>query len=204
MAFLPDNGEGKELLMRLKYAFMTGLCFMVGTSMTTGAPNCITWSSIHHKSSMNSGAIYHGFPDINYFANCNLELDALGVPKAKDIVSLPLPLTQTQNLQAQTTSTNSNSTTQSLSSGVNAALAPMMARGAAPSQRQVQAGISVLNEIRNKINGGNVLDSYAELSSRFYTAIPHSFGRRRPPVISTATMLQERYDACNSLLQGVN
>jgi poly [ADP-ribose] polymerase len=68
-----------------------------------------------------------------------------------------------------------------------------------PSQQQIQNGVSILNEIEDKLNGGNVSNSYAELSSQFYTAIPHSFGRKRPPAISTQASLQERYDMCNIL-----
>lgn len=69
-----------------------------------------------------------------------------------------------------------------------------------PSQQQIQAGASILNEIEDKLNGGAVSASYPELSSRFYTAIPHSFGRRRPPAINSQTSLQWRYDMCNILL----
>lgn len=79
IAYLPDNDDGRKLLKRLKYAWMQGLTFTIGTSLTTGMPNCITWSSIHHKTSP-TGSIY-GFPDPGYFANCNEELDSLGVPK---------------------------------------------------------------------------------------------------------------------------
>jgi len=77
-AYLPDNDEGRKLLERLKYAFSRGLTFVVGTSMTTGATNVVTWATIHHKTSPNNGP--HGFPDPSYFANCNSELDNAGVP----------------------------------------------------------------------------------------------------------------------------
>ena len=73
-----DNDEGRKLLERLKYAFSRGLTFVVGTSMPTGATNVVTWATIHHKTSPNSGP--HGFPDPSYFANCNSELDNAGVP----------------------------------------------------------------------------------------------------------------------------
>jgi poly [ADP-ribose] polymerase len=69
-----------------------------------------------------------------------------------------------------------------------------------PSQQQIQNGVSILNQIEDKLSGENVSDSYAELSSRFYTEIPHSFGRKRPPAISTQSSLQDRYDMCNILL----
>ncbi|KAL3944015.1 MAG: hypothetical protein SGBAC_001925 [Bacillariaceae sp.] len=80
IAFLPSNSDGKKLLKRLKFAFLHGLTFTVGTSMTTGAANQCTWSSIHHKTSSKGGA--HGFPDPNFFANCNGELDNANVPAA--------------------------------------------------------------------------------------------------------------------------
>ena len=78
-AYLPDTPEGNKLLRRLIYAFRCGLSFRVGTSMTTGARNCITWASIHHKTSIRGGA--HSFPDPSYIANCSKELDNLGVPE---------------------------------------------------------------------------------------------------------------------------
>ncbi len=81
MAYLPDNDDGQALLKRLMYAFRCGLSFQIGTSMTTGRSDCITWSSIHHKSSLSGGVRCHGYPDDKYFTNCNAELDGLGVPK---------------------------------------------------------------------------------------------------------------------------
>mmetsp|Transcript_11647 Transcript_11647/g.19375 ORF Transcript_11647/g.19375 Transcript_11647/m.19375 type:complete len:468 (+) Transcript_11647:138-1541(+) len=82
-AYLPDNKEGSDLLKRLKYAWMHGLTFSVGTSLTTGIANGVIWSSIHHKTSRHGGV--HGFPDPNVFDNCNESLDALGVPRAIDL-----------------------------------------------------------------------------------------------------------------------
>ena len=84
-AYLPKNDKGESLLKRLKYAWKRGLTFTVGTSLTTGKANSITWSSIHHKTSPYGGVNYHGFPDAGYFINCNAELDSLGVPKAIDL-----------------------------------------------------------------------------------------------------------------------
>ena len=81
-AYLPNNQEGQDLLKRLKYAFSRGLTFTVGTSATTGVQNQCTWASIHHKTSLGGGLSCHGFPDPNYFVNCNEELDNSGVPKA--------------------------------------------------------------------------------------------------------------------------
>ena len=77
-AYVPDNNEGQDLVKRLQYAFNYGLLFCVGTSVTTGKHNVITWSSIHHKTNQQHGA--HGFPDPSYIARCNLELDSCDVP----------------------------------------------------------------------------------------------------------------------------
>mmetsp|Transcript_9325 Transcript_9325/g.8961 ORF Transcript_9325/g.8961 Transcript_9325/m.8961 type:complete len:681 (-) Transcript_9325:226-2268(-) len=81
-AFLPNNEEGRKLLERLKYSWLKGLTFRVGTSLTTGRSNCIVWSSIHHKTSRTGGLLAHGFPDNRYFTSCNEKLNSLGVPPA--------------------------------------------------------------------------------------------------------------------------
>lgn len=54
-AYLPDNQEGNEVLHLLETAFDAGLVFTVGTSVTTGLQNQITWNDIHHKTSMHGG-----------------------------------------------------------------------------------------------------------------------------------------------------
>mmetsp|Transcript_20502 Transcript_20502/g.50985 ORF Transcript_20502/g.50985 Transcript_20502/m.50985 type:complete len:403 (+) Transcript_20502:209-1417(+) len=82
IAYLPLNESGRKLLARLKYAFVHGLTFQVGISLTSERSNQITWSSIHHKSTLYPGA--YGYPDPHYFTNCNESLDALGVPKVED------------------------------------------------------------------------------------------------------------------------
>ena len=83
-AYLPNTTEGRQLLYRLVYAFKSGLIFRVGTSLTTHRPNQVTWTSIHHKTSLHGGT--HGFPDANYISNCNASLDALNVPDPQGCV----------------------------------------------------------------------------------------------------------------------
>jgi len=83
VAYLPHNKDGLDLLKRLRFAFAHGLTFSIGTSLTTGKANAVTWSSIPHKTSPGKGL--HGFPDPNYFANCNQELDVVNVPAADDL-----------------------------------------------------------------------------------------------------------------------
>jgi deltex-like protein len=79
-AYLPNNEEGRRLLTRLKFAWTHGLTFTIGSSLTTGQRNCVVWTSIHHKTSLQGGP--HAFPDPKYIDNCNESLDALNVPKA--------------------------------------------------------------------------------------------------------------------------
>jgi deltex-like protein len=80
VAYVPYTKEGIRLVSRLQDAFRHGLTFAVGTSLTTGRSNMICWQSIHHKTNLACGA--HGFPDNNYFRNCNEALDALNVKPA--------------------------------------------------------------------------------------------------------------------------
>ena len=80
---LSNSAEGQALLKHLKYAFHHGLTFSIGTSLSTGQPNCVIWASIHHKTYLAGGM--HGWPDLNYFINCNQELDSLGVPPATQL-----------------------------------------------------------------------------------------------------------------------
>jgi deltex len=82
-AFIPDCAKGRQLLRRLKFAFQHGLTFTVGTSLSSGRANAVTWASIHHKTRLDMGA--HGYPDPCYFANANEELDVLRVPAADDL-----------------------------------------------------------------------------------------------------------------------
>jgi deltex-like protein len=77
-AFLPNNPDGRQLLSRLKYAWMHGMTFTIGTSLTTGQSDSVVWTSIHHKTTLHGGS--HGFPDPSYISRCNQDLTALGVP----------------------------------------------------------------------------------------------------------------------------
>ena len=54
-AYLPDNREGREVLQLLRKAFDARLVFTVGTSVTTGWSNQVTWNDIHHKTNTHGG-----------------------------------------------------------------------------------------------------------------------------------------------------
>ena len=61
------------------------------------------------------------------------------------------------------------------------------------SKGQIAKGFEILEELEavmeNKKKG-----TYTELSSQFYTCIPHDFGRQRPRPIDTREALQQKYD----------
>eukprot|EP00826_Nyctotherus_ovalis_P051624 TRINITY_DN6458_c0_g2_i9.p1 TRINITY_DN6458_c0_g2~~TRINITY_DN6458_c0_g2_i9.p1 ORF type:complete len:275 (+),score=81.08 TRINITY_DN6458_c0_g2_i9:92-916(+) len=78
-AYLPDNKEGREVLALLRKAFDRKLTFTVGTSVTTGQPNAVVWSGIHHKTSLEGGTSCYGYPDPTYFSRVKEELAARGV-----------------------------------------------------------------------------------------------------------------------------
>lgn len=78
-AYLPDSARGREVLRLLRLSFERRLTFTVGRSMTTGRDDCVTWSSVHHKTSRSGGQGNYGWPDATYFDRVTQELAALGV-----------------------------------------------------------------------------------------------------------------------------
>ncbi|CAG0917569.1 unnamed protein product [Notodromas monacha] len=80
VAYLPYNHEGKEICNLFRIAFERRLIFTVGTSATTGRKSVVTWTGIHHKTSMYPGPF--GYPDPAYFDNVKGELAAVGVTPA--------------------------------------------------------------------------------------------------------------------------
>ncbi|GAB6018819.1 putative E3 ubiquitin-protein ligase dtx2 [Chamberlinius hualienensis] len=79
LCYLPDNEEGRKILQMLIVAWRRRLTFTVGTSITTGYNNVVTWNEIHHKTEFGSNFSGHGYPDTNYFDNVKLELASHGV-----------------------------------------------------------------------------------------------------------------------------
>ncbi|KAG1931029.1 putative E3 ubiquitin-protein ligase DTX3 [Pimephales promelas] len=78
-AYLPDNPEGREVLILLEKAFKQKLIFTVGRSTTTGADNMVTWNDIHHKTSRYGGPESYGYPDPGYLKRVKDELKAKGI-----------------------------------------------------------------------------------------------------------------------------
>jgi poly [ADP-ribose] polymerase len=66
------------------------------------------------------------------------------------------------------------------------------------SKAQVQKGYQVLEELESAIQASSA-KSINEISSRFYTLIPHAFGRRVPPPINTLDLLHKKFEMLNVL-----
>ncbi|KAK1151023.1 putative E3 ubiquitin-protein ligase DTX3 isoform X1 [Acipenser oxyrinchus oxyrinchus] len=79
VAYLPDSPEGNRALAMLRKAFDQRLIFTIGTSMTTGMSNVITWNDIHHKTCIWGGPRCFGYPDPTYLVRVMEELREKGV-----------------------------------------------------------------------------------------------------------------------------
>ena len=62
------------------------------------------------------------------------------------------------------------------------------------SKPQIAKGFDVLEEIQAALDHKQPVAKLRELSSKFYTVIPHSFGRKLPPTIDSAETLQKKRD----------
>ncbi|XP_048755793.1 protein mono-ADP-ribosyltransferase PARP3-like isoform X2 [Ostrea edulis] len=61
------------------------------------------------------------------------------------------------------------------------------------SKTQLAKGFEVLEELEQAVDSKN-RKKMMDLSSRFYTVIPHDFGRKIPPVIDTLEIIRQKYD----------
>jgi len=66
------------------------------------------------------------------------------------------------------------------------------------SQSQVQKGFEVLEELEKAIAAKKNKDIMAQ-TSRFYTVIPHAFGRNTPPLIDSKELLDKKVEMLNVL-----
>ncbi|PAA86004.1 hypothetical protein BOX15_Mlig030036g2 [Macrostomum lignano] len=62
------------------------------------------------------------------------------------------------------------------------------------SKAQIAKGFEVLEELEREMDGTKKKAKLTELSSKFYTVVPHNFGRLVPPVIQTKEALREKLD----------
>eukprot|EP00090_Calanus_glacialis_P021862 TRINITY_DN33717_c0_g1_i1.p1 TRINITY_DN33717_c0_g1~~TRINITY_DN33717_c0_g1_i1.p1 ORF type:complete len:721 (-),score=164.97 TRINITY_DN33717_c0_g1_i1:237-2399(-) len=78
-AFLPDNQKGNHVLELLVKAFRRRLVFTVGSSLSRGEDDCVTWNGIHHKTQIQDNGNGHGYPDVGYLDRVQGELKQKGV-----------------------------------------------------------------------------------------------------------------------------
>uniref|UniRef100_A0A8C5WDR3 Poly [ADP-ribose] polymerase n=1 Tax=Leptobrachium leishanense TaxID=445787 RepID=A0A8C5WDR3_9ANUR len=62
------------------------------------------------------------------------------------------------------------------------------------SKAQIAKGFEALEELQDALQKKAKKDKLSELTSRFYTIIPHNFGRTTPPVIDSQDVLQAKKD----------
>lgn len=80
IAYLPDNGKGRNILELLKVAWNRRLVFTVSRSNTTGHEDVVAWN-IPHKTEIGPrpGLSQFCYPDQSYLKRVLLELEALGI-----------------------------------------------------------------------------------------------------------------------------
>lgn len=78
-AFIPGTPRGRQVLRKFLRAWDARLLFTVGTSVTTGKPNCVIWNGIHHKTNVSGGPCQFGFPDATYLDSVEAELAGVGI-----------------------------------------------------------------------------------------------------------------------------
>ena len=76
-AYLPNNTKGRRILSLLRVAFDRRLTFTVGTSLTLGIDNVITWNDIQHKTTQ--WGFEFGYPDLDYLDRVLAELKDKGI-----------------------------------------------------------------------------------------------------------------------------
>mmetsp|Transcript_13026 Transcript_13026/g.21686 ORF Transcript_13026/g.21686 Transcript_13026/m.21686 type:complete len:337 (+) Transcript_13026:550-1560(+) len=62
------------------------------------------------------------------------------------------------------------------------------------SAEQVSIGSNVLENALNKFKAGASNSTLKELSNEYYTAVPHKFGRVRPPVLNDLTLFTKEFE----------
>lgn len=60
------------------------------------------------------------------------------------------------------------------------------------SKMQIAKGFEVLEEIEAAMNQKRGNARLEELSSKFFTTIPHNFGRNRPPTIDSKEIVEQK------------
>lgn len=60
------------------------------------------------------------------------------------------------------------------------------------SKVQIAKGFEVLEEIEAALNQKSRRPRLEELSSKFFTTVPHNFGRNRPPTIDSTEIVEKK------------
>lgn len=60
------------------------------------------------------------------------------------------------------------------------------------SKMQIAKGFEVLEEIEAAMNQKRGSSRLEELSSKFFTTVPHNFGRNRPPTINRKDIVEQK------------
>lgn len=81
--FIPDTAPYRTILKMLRIAWKRRLMFTIGTSLTTGRCNVVTWSSIHVRSQWHNKYGF-GWPAPNYYESVKEELKNLGVTEDQE------------------------------------------------------------------------------------------------------------------------
>jgi len=69
------------------------------------------------------------------------------------------------------------------------------------SKRQIQSAYSVLTELLKLIETSGTQTQFVDATNRFYTAIPHDFGMKKPPLLDTAEVIKQKTDMLDNLLE---
>jgi hypothetical protein len=67
------------------------------------------------------------------------------------------------------------------------------------SKKQITSGYVVLQDIQDALKNGSKKTDLAELSSEFYSLIPHDFGRKRPQIIDSPQLLKSKLEMLETL-----
>lgn len=77
--YYPNTTEGHEGVALIKKAFLRGVLFVVGTSVTTGASNTVIFGGIHLKTATTGGPTNHGYPDKDWLVRLKSECMTNGI-----------------------------------------------------------------------------------------------------------------------------
>jgi len=77
--YYPNTPKGHEGVALIKKAFLRGVLFVVGTSVTTGASNTVIFGGIHLKTATTGGPTNHGYPDKDWLVRLKSECMTNGI-----------------------------------------------------------------------------------------------------------------------------